>query len=732
MLPNFITKKVGNKIIFSMLALMTISSLAILFSTVNKVNNDNITNTKHNLDMLNSAIFQSLRNAMNTGDPAQIAKAEDEARKISGVQNLIIAKSKPLIELYSPSSKFTNDSVVLKSFKTKDNQIIESNNEKGHNLRMIKPMIATQDCLMCHANQNIGDIIGVMDLTFSLEESDNKLNDLTWSILLESTIFGWLTIIIVFFVVRKTIKPLGHLKEGFENLIESNDTSIKLKAESKDEIGEVATLFNRYMDQVNDGLKQDEKVINETNDVLQKTANGFFVYEVTSTASNTHVEAMKNNLNFMIKSVKETVDKINLTLRNYSQSKYDYKINDNGIYGDLGAVTAGIKLVGNNTSEILAMILNTGDKLNESTHTLSDSSSGLSTSSNRQAASLEETSAALEQMTATIRDNTENTTKMSQLAVDVTNSSKEGEKLALCTSDAMEEIVNQVSSINEAIEVIDQIAFQTNILSLNAAVEAATAGEAGKGFAVVAQEVRNLASRSAEAAKDIKTIVEQATGKANDGKIVASNMINGYKDLNSNINNTIRLIEDVAQSSKEQQSSIVQINDAVIELDQATQQNAAVADSISTLAQDIENMSDKLVNAASKANFLQETRSQVCDVDLIYDIANLKVDLFNYKDDVYSRLSNKSDNNIQAFVQLDNWLENFVNNHKNLDRTIVDELEKMNSNLFIYLKELMNSATNGDDNSILNGYAKKVEIESMRIFGNLNKIKEAKCKDTII
>ncbi|MFV7791462.1 methyl-accepting chemotaxis protein, partial [Aliarcobacter lanthieri] len=98
------------------------------------------------------------------------------------------------------------------------------------------------------------------------------------------------------------------------------------------------------------------------------------------------------------------------------------------------------------------------------------------------------------------------------------------------------------AAISEAIGVNDNIAFQTNILSINAAVEAATAGEAGKGFAVVAQEVRNLASRSAEAAKEIKDIVELATRKANDGKNIANSMIEGYKDLNYSISQTMNLI----------------------------------------------------------------------------------------------------------------------------------------------------------------------------------------------
>ncbi|KHF07873.1 chemotaxis protein, partial [Vibrio parahaemolyticus] len=138
----------------------------------------------------------------------------------------------------------------------------------------------------------------------------------------------------------------------------------------------------------------------------------------------------------------------------------------------------------------------------------------------------------------------------------VKSAAQTGYNLADKTTFSMDEINEKVSAINEAISIIDQIAFQTNILSLNAAVEAATAGEAGKGFAVVAQEVRNLASRSAEAAKEIKAIVENATSKANQGKSIATNMIGGYKELNYSISQTINLINDIQNASKEQLSGI--------------------------------------------------------------------------------------------------------------------------------------------------------------------------------
>ncbi len=725
---DLITKKISNKIIISLFVLMSLSSLIVTYFTTEQVRSDSIATTKQNLDMLNTAMFQSLRNAMNTGDPAQIKKAEDEARTINGVKKLVIAKSQPLIDMYSPGSKFTTDSDILKSFETKQNQLLETNDENGHALRMIKPMIATQECLMCHANQQEGDVIGIMDLTFSLDESDDKIGTLLIEILTMSTVFGWITIALIFVIVKRATKPISTLKEGFENLLKSNDPSIKLNVNSKDEIGEVAGLFNSYMDKVREGLKKDEIVIEEANDILEKTGNGFFVYQVQSTAANPYVEDLKNKLNTMINHTKETLDRINDTLKNYSESKFDYKINDKGIYGDLGSLAAGIKLVGNNTSEILAMIMNTGDSLKENTHTLSTASNKLSTSSNQQAASLEETAAALEQITANIKGNTEASREMSDLASYVTSSAKNGHNLTNETAVAMDDINSQVSSINEAIEVIDQIAFQTNILSLNAAVEAATAGEAGKGFAVVAGEVRNLANRSAEAAKEIKALVEKATEKTNSGKKISDNMINGYEELNENIKFTLEKIEQVATASKEQEAGIVQINDAVNLLDQATQQNAQIAEQISKMSTNIAYMSDSLVTAASRASFLEESREEVCNVDLVYDTAKLKVNVLGLKDDVYSKLGSYETWKTASCYTVSDWIENYIKINPNSCTETIEELKKLNTNLKQKLQELVNANANKADNEILNEKAKAVEIESLRIFGTLNKLKRDACK----
>ncbi len=290
-------------------------------------------------------------------------------------------------------------------------------------------------------------------------------------------------------------------------------------------------------------------------------------------------------------------------IKEYEQGIYLKQIDTKGMQEDIIGLADGINQLGKSLANLSFMNLKNGLSLQRGSNILSKNVKMLSTSSSEQASSLEQTAVALEEITNTIKNSNQNTIKMQEYSSKVSDSVVDGLKLASQTASSMEEINDEVNEINEAISVIDQIAFQTNILSLNAAVEAATAGEAGKGFAVVAQEVRNLASRSAEAANQIKAIVSNATIKADDGKSLANNMIDGYNLLNTNIQNTVELIKDVTSASKEQEIGISQINDAVALLDKGTQQSARVAHETNEVAQESNQIAIAIVNEASTKEF---------------------------------------------------------------------------------------------------------------------------------
>ena len=331
------------------------------------------------------------------------------------------------------------------------------------------------------------------------------------------------------------------------------------------------------------------------------------ILKIDKSTPNASLEEFKNELNEMIIHTKDRFQHINEVLASYSA--YDYrpvlKLGDEDEEGGvLEKMINGINALQVAVVSMLKDSLENGIKLENSSKALIDNVHTLNQSSNEAAASLEETAAALEEITSTVTSNSNNVIQMSGYSNEVSNSAKKGQEMARNTAVAMDEITNQVTNINEAIAVIDQIAFQTNILSLNAAVEAATAGEAGKGFAVVAQEVRNLATRSAEAAKEIKNIVEMATSKAQEGKNISDLMIKDYEELLTNIDKSSQMINEISNASKEQQAGISQINDTVTMLDQKTQQNAIIASKTQDIANETDNISKHIVEDVLEKRFL--------------------------------------------------------------------------------------------------------------------------------
>mgnify|MGYP000178465266 CR=1 FL=1 len=350
--------------------------------------------------------------------------------------------------------------------------------------------------------------------------------------------------------------------------------------------------------------KDDMKVLGEIVLTADKVDQGIYKNRIKASSNNPTISTLKNTLNKMLDSLDDSTSRILRVVNSYANDDFTDSIKVADKYkDDMKLLMESINVLGNALSKNAKTNFSNGETLEKNANIMTSSMNSLSSKANNQAASLEETAAALEEITSITRNNAQNAAKMAELGQTVKKSVFTGEELASKTASSMDEINQKVNSINEAITVIDQIAFQTNILSLNAAVEAATAGEAGKGFAVVAAEVRNLASRSAEAAREIKHLVQEATVKANDGKTVSSDMIDGYKELNKNISETIHIIEDVSKASKEQMMGIEQINDSVNMLDRVTQENASEANNVKSIANNISLLANDLLNDAKSKKF---------------------------------------------------------------------------------------------------------------------------------
>ena len=362
--------------------------------------------------------------------------------------------------------------------------------------------------------------------------------------------------------------------------------------------------WNQQIKKFDKRTKDDMRVLGEIVLTADKVEQGIYKCRIKGDSDNPTISTLRNTLNKMLTSIDDATSRISRVVTSYTNDDFtDYiKVVDN--YKEyMKLLMESINLLGKELGSSAKNNFQNGETLENSASTMTNSMNNLAEKANEQAASLEETAAALEEITSITRNNTQNATKMATLGQVVKKSVLSGEELASKTASSMDEINEKVKAINSAITVIDQIAFQTNILSLNAAVEAATAGEAGKGFAVVAQEVRNLANRSAEAAKEIKNLVEEANIKTNDGKLISSDMIEGYKELNKNISETINIIEDVSAASKEQMLGIEQINQTVNMLDRVTQENAFESNQIKEISQSVSTLAYELLTDAKSKKF---------------------------------------------------------------------------------------------------------------------------------
>ena len=311
-------------------------------------------------------------------------------------------------------------------------------------------------------------------------------------------------------------------------------------------------IFEVFADLVNNLLSISEQSLTDVADVAQRLAEG----DLTTTVENEYPG--------LFGTLKDDVNKTVVNLRQM-----------------IGQIREGAVSIGSSASEI------------------SQGNADLSQRTEEQASSLEETASSMEEMTSAVKSNADNARQANQLSASAAEKAEEGGTVVSQAVSAMGEINESSGKISEIIGVIDEIAFQTNLLALNAAVEAARAGEQGRGFAVVAAEVRNLAQRSAEAAKEIKTLIKDSVSKVEGGSKLVDQSGETLAEIVTSVKKVSDIIAEIAAASQEQSSGIDEVNKAVTQLDEVTQQNAALVEEAAAASKSMDDQASNLQELVS-------------------------------------------------------------------------------------------------------------------------------------
>ncbi|SDK85592.1 methyl-accepting chemotaxis protein, partial [Methylophilus rhizosphaerae] len=357
--------------------------------------------------------------------------------------------------------------------------------------------------------------------------------------------------------------------------------------------------FRKIVEGVNNTLDSVINPLNVAANYVDRISKGD-IPEHISEHYNGDFNEIKNNLNTCIDAVNMLVADADLLAEAAKDGRITVRAEADKHQGDFRTIIEGVNNTLDMVVEPIIAVTEAVETITTAANEISSGNADLSARTEQQASSLEETAASMEELASTVKQNAENAKQANQLALTASDVAVKGGAVVNEVVATMSAINDSAKKIEDIISVIDGIAFQTNILALNAAVEAARAGEQGRGFAVVAGEVRNLAQRSASAAKEIKELISDSVSKTTEGTRLVENAGSTMEDVVSSVQRVADIISEISAASAEQTTGIDQVNQAVTSMDETTQQNAALVEEAAAAAESLVDQANQLADAISQ------------------------------------------------------------------------------------------------------------------------------------